>query len=197
METLRAREALVTQVALISIILLSLCSCLRLMQDSHEGRTRLLNTGGDGTMVENQESSSPQGLLYMSRSLDEMNVSKRLYKFKGLVLTYLLKIYFILLLNLPKFYASRIYLWARSADPAVSETCPSRRNSANSILWLTFDERLDCDVDFCDRVLTALLREWKTLRVLSSIVFASVLAMLQIDRVEQDAVISTPAYSPC
>lgn len=81
----------------------------------------------------------------------------------------LLCIYLLCLLNIPKFYASRLLMWTRNTEP-LSQTCPSR-NGTDSSLWIS-DNDLDCDVEFCSRVLITLLREWKTLRILSTVLFA-------------------------
>lgn len=112
-----------------------------------------------------------------SQCLPRMSGSPRILSFRKKMITLkkslsisLLQVYFLVLLNLPKFYSSRLSIWARSTDP-FSQTCSSR-NSTNSISWMILDEQPECDIDFCDRVLTTLLREWKTLRVLASIVFA-------------------------
>ncbi|KAJ3576866.1 hypothetical protein NP233_g140 [Leucocoprinus birnbaumii] len=131
-------------------------------------------------------------LPYPSLKINAIQVSSGLGAFRTHSTRLLFRFYILFLLDLPRFYASRIHTWTRNSDP-LPQTCPSR-NHSTSLLWPDFDQQSDCDLDFCDRVLTTLLREWKTLRVLSSIIFASVLAMLQIERVEEDSIVSTPAY---
>ncbi|KAF9449603.1 hypothetical protein P691DRAFT_774594 [Macrolepiota fuliginosa MF-IS2] len=145
------------------------------------------------TAITDSRSTLNQYLPHIAGPPKDSDVKKNAVVSQRPLLRYLLQAYLLVLLDLPKFYASRITTWRQSTDH-LYQTHPSK-NAANSISRVTLDEQCDeYDAEFCDRAFTTLLREWKTLRVLASIVFASVLAMLQISRVETDATISTPAY---